>query len=284
MLIYSGAMSDTHVDLEVKDGPARPLLVAQLSDLHLDAQYGGQLAGMDADASMACVLELLRAAPRLPDLLLLTGDLASNGASAAYSRVREAVDCIGVPWFWLPGNHDVVAEMRVRLADGRPMVRSIRAGTWRILMLDSTVPGAVGGRLGEAELALLAGLLAEDSHSHTLLCLHHQPVPVGCAWLDEQRLADADELFAVIAGHPCVKAVLWGHVHQEFAARRDGLLLLAAPSACIQFAPGSAGFRLDDCAPGMRWLELYGDGHIETRVERVHGECPGFDRDSRGYL
>ncbi len=276
-------MSDVHVDLDLAIS-ARPLRVVQLSDMHLGAECGSQLAGMDTDASLTCVLELVRAAPQRPDLLLATGDLASNGAPQAYVRVREALDGLGIPWFWLPGNHDDVVRMCELVGHGRPMVRSIRAAAWRILMLDSTVPGAVGGRLGETELACLERLLEEDTRRPTLVCLHHQPVPVGCAWLDEQRLADADALFALLAGHAEVRALLWGHVHQEFAAQRNGLLLLSSPSSCIQFAPGSEGFRLDDCPPGLRWLELHADGRIETRVERVQGACIGFDRDSAGYL
>ena len=276
-------MSDTCVELEFA-AAARQLLVAQVSDTHLGAACGGRLAGMDTDASFAHVLEVVRTAPRRPDLLLATGDLASNGALPAYARVRDAFDGLGVPWFWLPGNHDLVTGMNEVIGRGRPMVHGIRAGAWQVLMLDSTVAGEVGGSLGEDELARLERLLAADPVRHTLVCLHHQPVPVGCAWLDEQRVADADALFELLARHRQVRALLWGHVHQEFEARRDGLLLLGSPSTCIQFAPGSEHFRLDERAPGMRWLELHPDGRIDTRVQRVQGVDLGFDRNSGGYL
>jgi Icc protein len=73
-------------------------------------------------------------------------------------------------------------------------------------------------------------------------------------------------------------------VHQEFRAVRDGLLLLASPSTCVQFAPGSDTFRLDERAPGLRWLELGADGSLETRVERVQGVALEYDRESTGYL
>lgn len=276
-------MNDICVDFDTA-APAGSLLVAQVTDLHLGAEHGSTLAGMDTDASFAQVLGLVQAAARRPDLLLVTGDLASNGAVAAYTRARQAFDALGVPWFCLPGNHDVVPVMRAEIDRRASLVRSIRTASWQIVLLDSTVPGAVGGRLGDEELAALERQLDGDSSRHVMVCLHHQPVPVGCAWLDEQRLADADELFALLARHDRVRAVAWGHVHQEFAAERNGLLLFSAPSTCIQFAQGSDCFRLDECAPGMRWIELHPDGRIDTRVERVHGTAPGFDRDSGGYL
>lgn len=276
-------MSDICVDFDTA-ASAGSLLVAQITDTHLGAEPGSTLAGMDTDASFAQVLGLVQAAARRPDLLLVTGDLASNGAVAAYARARQAFDALGMPWFCLPGNHDVVPAMRAVIDHRVSMVRSICTASWRIVLLDSTVPGAVGGRLGSEELAALEQQLDGDSSRHVMVCLHHQPVPVGCAWLDEQRLADADELFALLARHERVRAVVWGHVHQEFAAEHNGLLLFSAPSTCIQFSKGSECFRLDECAPGMRWIELHPDGRIDTHVERVHGATLGFDRDSGGYL
>jgi len=274
-------MTDTRVDLALAGSCIR---VAQVTDTHLEERRGGTLLGMDTDASLAHVLGLLRAHDPAPDLVLATGDLANHGSAAAYARLREYFDVLDLPWFWLPGNHDAAPLMHGVIGRGRPMVRSICAGAWQIVMLDSTVPGEVGGRLGGEELALLERLLAAEPARHALVCLHHQPVAIGCAWLDEQMVADADALFAVLSRHRQARALVWGHVHQEFSAERDGLRLLGSPSSCIQFAPRSEGFRLDDLAPGLRWLELHPDGRVETRVERVTGVELGYDRHSAGYL
>jgi Icc protein len=81
-----------------------------------------------------------------------------------------------------------------------------------------------------------------------------------------------------------VRLVLWGHVHQEFAGERDGIALRATPSSCVQFAPASAGFRVDEQSPGLRWLDLAPDGSFGTQVARVQGVSFSFDRDSAGYL
>jgi len=275
-------MDAEHVELPC---PALPCLrVAQITDTHLEKHSGGTLLGMDTDASLGHVLELVRRASIAPDLILATGDLANHGSEAAYQRLRRQFDTLGMPWFWLPGNHDDAGLMSQVLADGAAMVRSIRAGGWLIVLLDSTIPGAVGGELGVVELRRLEHLLQCHPDLPTLICLHHQPVPIGCAWLDEQKVADADALFAVLDRYPQARALLWGHVHQEFVGRRKDVQLLSAPSSCIQFMPDSAGFGVDERAPGMRWLELYPDGRIETRIERVSGVEFTFDRESAGYL
>lgn len=276
-------MSAEHEPLELEHaGPC--VRIAQITDTHLEERAGGALLGMDTDDSLQHVLQLVRAAARAPDLILATGDLASNGSEAAYRRLRGYFDSLGVGWYWLPGNHDDTRLMSAALSDGASMRRCLRIGGWQILLLDSTVPGEVGGRLGERQLRELDALLAERPAMPALVCLHHQPVPIGCAWLDEQKVADADAFLDVLGRHRQVRGVIWGHVHQEFSCRRGEALLLAAPSTCIQFAPRSADFALDELAPGMRWLELMPDGHIQTRVERVSGIDFSFDRDSGGYL
>ena len=118
----------------------------------------------------------------------------------------------------------------------------------------------------------------------SLVCLHHQPVPVGCAWLDEQMVADAASLFELLGNHPKVRAVLWGHVHQELDQWRDGLRLLCTPSTCVQFLPGQVDFAVDLRPPGYRWLELSPDGSLVTGVSRALGGTFAVDASRGGYL
>ena len=153
-------------------------------------------------------------------------------------------------------------------------------------MLNSQIPGEVGGCLGEAELLRLEQALqaGEQEGLHALVCLHHQPVQVGSAWIDEQMVADAAQFWQVLEGFAGAKGVLWGHVHQQIDQRRGDIALMASPSTCVQFAPGSAEFKADDQPPGYRWLELRADGSIETGVSRVTNAEFTVDLESGGYL
>ena len=96
-------------------------------------------------------------------------------------------------------------------------------------------------------------------------------------------LRNPDALFAVLDGFPQVRALLWGHIHQEFDQLRNGVRLLASPSTCVQFAPGSEEFQVDQEAPGYRWLRLYADGRLETAVSRVVGIRFEVDYSIKGY-
>ena len=263
-----------------------PVRIVQLTDTHLCKLQGGTLLGMDTDHSLQAVIDLVKAERPAMDLLLGTGDLSDQGALEAYRRLQQYFAQLTEVNCWLPGNHDDRANMTAAADNSLRLCGEIRLGRWQVVLLDSQVPGQVGGELGSAELALLEAALsaAATDGLFSLVCLHHQPVKIGCEWLDEQMVADAPALFAVLDHFPGVKGVLWGHVHQQVDRLRGDIQLMASPSTCVQFAPGSAGFKADSTAPGYRWLELYGDGTLRTGVSRVQDVSFTVDLDSGGYL
>ena len=260
--------------------------VVQLTDTHLCKIHGGTLLGMDTDHSLQAVIDLVKAQRPTIDLLLGTGDLSDQGAVEAYRRLQQYFSQLTNSHCWLPGNHDNRENMAAVADQPLRLCREIRVGRWQILMLDSQVPGEVGGELGPAELAQLDAALAVAAAEqlYSLVCLHHQPVAIGCEWLDEQMVADAPAFFSVLDRYPGVRGVLWGHVHQQVDALRGDVQLMATPSTCVQFAPGSAGFKADSAAPGYRWLELLSDGSLQTGVSRADAVSFKVDLDSGGYL
>lgn len=251
------------------------LTLAQITDSHLGDCVGDTLLGMDVDDSLAQVVALIKQdwpiADESPavDVLLATGDLSNTGSQQSYRRFAQATEDIARHTLWLPGNHDNLPAMEAAFLRGRSRPRVARAGAWCIVMLDSRIPGAVGGHLAESELTLLRQALEASRGEHVLVCLHHHPVDIGCAWLDGQRVANADALFGVLDDFSQVRGLLWGHIHQQIDIERKGVKLMASPSSCIQFAPGQEDFKLDRLNPGYRWLQLYKDGQIDTGVSRI---------------
>ena len=273
------------LNVAVRDA-SKPIRVLQITDCHLGKEVGEQLVGMDTDASLDYVLTQLKAEQTTAELLLATGDLSNHGSQEAYTRLFDKLKALAMPNAWLAGNHDS-RELMVNTVGEACMPRAVTLGSWLILMLDSAVPGQVGGELGEQELARIEPLLkATPNAEHVLVCLHHQPVSIGCEWLDEQQVADSDALIAILGKEPRLRGVIWGHVHQAFSsqdARLPGVQLLSAPSTCIQFAPNSPGFKLDECAPGYRWLDLHADGRLESDISRLKNVNLDVDYSSQGY-
>ena len=79
----------------------------------------------------------------------------------------------------------------------------------------------------------------------------------------------APQLFEVLARHPGVRGLAWGHTHQPLEGTRERIRLMGTPSTCMQFAQDSDEFEIDDRPPAYRWIELGDDGGIETGVEWV---------------
>lgn len=259
------------------------VLLVQLSDSHLFADPDATLLGMNTRESLQRVVELVRAQQPAIDLILATGDLSQDGTLESYQQFRALTASLGAPARWIPGNHDEPQVMAQAAMHSDLLEPVVDIGNWRITLLDSAVPGSVPGYLQDAQLQLLAQALSEAPGRHHLVCFHHHPVPIGCAWMEPIGLRNPEALFAVLERFPQTKALLWGHVHQEIDSERDVVRLLASPSTCIQFAPGSEDFQVSEQAPGYRWLRLHGDGRLETGVERVKGFAFTVDYGSNGY-
>ena len=279
-------MPNSTTDRRVVDHSGGVVHVAQLTDTHLGREPGSTLLSMDTDRSLQAVVDLVRSRARPVDLVLGTGDLADGGTLNAYQRLHGYFSQLSDNCFCLPGNHDDRQLMVEALGAFPWLAAEVRIANWQVLLLDSQVPGQVGGTLGAAELERLGHCLdlARTEGLFTLVCLHHHPVPIGSGWLDEQIVTDREQFFSTLDRFSGVRGVLWGHVHQEIDRERNGVRLMASPSTCVQFAPGSEHFRADDRAPGYRWLELHPDGRIATGVERVEGMHFEVDLESDGYL
>ncbi|MBK4998528.1 5'-cyclic-AMP phosphodiesterase [Pseudomonas sp. S31] len=263
------------------DQSQAPVHVVQLTDAHLFGDAAGTLLGLNTRESLRHVVaQVRREQPRI-DLLLCTGDLSQDGSVASYEAFRQLSGELAAPARWLPGNHD---EARVMAEVAPELVEAVTdIGAWRVVMLDTSVLGATHGLLQPDQLALLDQALATAGGRHCLVCCHHQPVDIGCAWIAPIGLRNAEQLLARLKGYPQVKALLWGHIHQEWDEVREGVRLLATPSTCIQFAPRSEDFKVSEELPGYRWLRLHADGRLETGIERARDFELKLDFNSPGY-
>lgn len=259
------------------------VLLVQITDSHLFAPAEGKLLGMDTCESLQRVIDLVLAEQPRIDLMLATGDLSQDGSVASYLRFRELSARIAAPARWCPGNHDERAAMLEATRGTRLMEPVLELGGWRVIMLDTLVSGAVFGMLDGQQLELLDDTLRAAPERHHLVCLHHHPVAVGSRWMDSIGLQEPERLFEVLDRYSNVRALLWGHIHQEFDQSRNGVRLLASPSTGVQFTPRSESFQVDTQAPGYRWLRLYGDGRLETGVSRVNGIAFEVDYSVKGY-
>lgn len=254
-------------------------LILHISDSHLFADERSELKGMRTRGSFRAVLQHAYDMYPEPDVIILGGDMAQDESAQAYRIVAEMLYAFDwkAPVMISPGNH---ADMDLLQANLIPALQAgssysdhLQLGAWQVLTLSTHEKGNVGGNISEEELARLRSLLSATAGKQTLLALHHHPVAIGSLWLDEIGLNNRDQLWVLLAEFPQVKALLCGHIHQNFDRVYQGVRVIGSPSTCIQFAPGKDDFGMDDVSPGYRWLSLSDDG-IMTGVERVEGFIP----------
>jgi 3',5'-cyclic-AMP phosphodiesterase len=246
--------------------------VLQVTDTHLLANAGATLLGVDTEASLRAVLRQALD-EHAPDAIVATGDLVHDDASgASYQRFERLVaDHFGGPVLHLPGNHDFIDPLIIHL---RP-APWLSLGTWDIIPFDTHADGRVEGRVEGAERDALASRIAASRAEYILLACHHPLLPIGCPWLDRHHVPNGREVLEACSADRRVRGLVFGHVHQEVAARFESIALLGTPSTCFQFEPESGSFAIDCAAvtgrPGYRWLELGADGTLHSDVRRLDG-------------
>lgn len=257
--------------------------LVQITDSHLYQQADGRLLAVPTLASLQAVVDLVRREQPDASLVLGTGDISQDGSIASYQHYLQQIERLRLPLRWMAGNHDVQDMLEQSSAGSQILQPFYDFARWRIILLDTSVDGAVFGHLEQQQLQQFEQLLQQAADRHVLVCLHHHPVDIGSAWIDRLGLQNADEFWAVVERYPSIRAVLCGHVHQDFAGQHQGVKVYASPSTCVQFLPQSQDFALDSRSPGYRWLRLHDCGKLETGVSRVAAGMFPADQDARGY-
>lgn len=263
---------------EDKSSDATTLL--HFTDIHLYADAARELKGVNTRHSFKAVQELALRHHSKVDLLILGGDLAQDESDEAYRYLAHEVEKMGLPYAYVPGNHDDIGIMRSTLGE---MAFSKSFGDWQLIFLNTHVDGEIAGFLVNGQLKALERELESSSAKHVLIVMHHHPVTIDSEWLDEICLLNRDTFWNVVDRFSSVRGVLFGHAHQAFDTMRDQVRLLCTPATAIQFMPQQKEFRLDKKSPGYRWLRLKSDGDIETGVERTIGFVPIDLSDTIGY-
>lgn len=250
--------------------PSAPVRLLQITDCHLFTDDAGSMHSVVTRRSMEAVLAAAADDLETAHAVLATGDLSQDETEESYRQFARLMTPLQRPVLCLPGNHDEIPFMQRHLDQGPfQFCGSVLGGNWVIVLLSSKVPGRTGGALPPGELQRLRETLAAHGHRHALVCLHHQPVPIGSAWLDTIGLENAGEFMELIKDAGNVRGVVWGHVHQAYESIVEGLHLMSTPSTCHQFVGGQDDFETDPSRSGYRVLDLFPDGRIDTRVTWV---------------
>ncbi|MCU1402400.1 MAG: metallophosphatase [Microbacteriaceae bacterium] len=212
-----------------------PLRILHLSDTHLFGDASLHYGRVDTTAALHRVLAAFSEIRGL-DLVVGSGDLSDDGSPDSYAALKAALE----PWasargarvVYAMGNHDQRAGFREILGDGHdssepaaplgPIDGVSRLGRWRIVTLDSSVPGSGYGELDTGQLDWLATVLATPAEAGTILVMHHPPVPASTSLLQSLELHDPGRLAEIVRGSD-VRLILAGHYHHGLVGTFAGV-------------------------------------------------------------
>jgi Icc protein len=264
--------------------PEGSLKILQITDTHLYADTSKHLAGLNTEQSLLQLLDIAKECILPVDLILVTGDLIHDASAEGYQRLRDHLLSLNTPTYCIPGNHDHNPVMEENItAEGITTDTISRHGDWALIMLDSTIPGEVGGHLSSDQLNQLKSGLNDHSDSHILVSLHHHPVSLNSAWIDQIALDNPDDFFSILDQYQNIRGLLWGHAHQIYEGERKGVKLMGSPSTCIQFKAGQDKFGIALAPPGLRWLALLPNGTIKSDIVYLDETPSGIDLSVKGY-
>jgi Icc protein len=215
-----------------------------LSDTHVLPGEADRLQGVDTLQNVRDVLDFIRASGMHPDALIVSGDLANHGEPESYRRLRTAlepaVEHLKTQLIVAIGNHDARPAFREMLLNSPATEEPVDYVQWigglRIIVLDSTVPGAAYGEIRPTQLDWLSVQLSAPADEGSILVLHHPPVPDATPLAGLLTLHGADELEAVVEDSDVV-AVLAGHAHHAISAPFGGVFCYAAPATAYTVDP-----------------------------------------------
>lgn len=252
------------------------MVIAHISDIHLG---GDHFVLQWADR----VADFIKAAE--PDLLVLTGDLTTEGHAHEFEAAAEFISRLAAPArLVVPGNHDArnegYAVFEEMFGTRYPFYES---GVVSVLGVDSSQPDIDDGHVGRTIYPLIASRLSNRRHIR-ILAMHHHLIPIPGTGRERHIPTDAGDLL-----RHCVEdgidLVLSGHKHRPWVWRLESTHFVTAGTATTRRLKGRAlpAFNLIRLDRGLvSVLEVTVPGGESREIVRF--ECGSADNHDLAYL
>lgn len=193
-----------------------------LSDLHIGDGEDPTLLS-DTGETLAAVVAAVRAMVPPPRFAVVSGDLTHRGDPASYRSVAEALASLPCPVIFGLGNHDDRNGYAQGLATGGgPAFGERVIDGIHVVVLDTSVPGRIGGAIDPHQFDWLAETLGHHRALPKLLVMHHPPALAGELGWKTIDAAATERLAGLLRGRD-VAAILTGHIHQDRVAVWHGV-------------------------------------------------------------
>jgi|TARA_B110000438_G_C15806832_1_gene647784 Icc protein len=243
--------------------------IAQITDAHIFEDPHTRFEGCDTRASIEAVLAEIQSLGNI-DLIVATGDMSMDGGFVSYRFLNSLFSGCDIPVLAVPGNHDKpgVASQASNFYFFTSTVKR-DFGSWRFHFLNTKKDGHELGEIDSKDLAELSENIVSAGSKPQIIFMHHPPLNVGSAWLDDMKLENSSDFWQIVSQSSNIKGVFCGHVHQDNELSRNGMPVITTPSTCVQFKRHSRVYQIERLQPGFRIIEALDDETCSHHLVRL---------------
>ncbi len=207
----------------------QPLNIIHLSDLHLGSNYYVP----DWGKRVFETVNLLA-----PDLLIISGDLTTEGHVHEYERILDYLKLFTVKnRLIVPGNHDARNEGYMIFEE----IFSTRYPSFEddrlcVLGVDSSQPDIDDGHIGRSNYQLITRQLSDTSRLK-IMVMHHHLVPIPGTGRERHIPTDAGDVLKLCVDLD-VRIILSGHKHLPWVWHIENTWLITGGTATSQRLKG----------------------------------------------
>ncbi|EJF91031.1 metallophosphoesterase [Bartonella tamiae] len=202
-----------------------PVNFIHLTDLHIgNPDIYDEYLHTDTDATLQTILGQIQNMKPTPEFIVVSGDLTNRGDDVSYQRLRYffASYDLPMPVYFALGNHDKRDGFYKAMLDRennleQPYYYDVVQSGIHLIVLDSSVPGKIGGALEPEQFEWLQIRLDAHAHLPKLIMVHHAPaLDEDCKdneW-ESLTIEDTKRLKTMLQGYN-IAGILSGHIHYD---------------------------------------------------------------------
>lgn len=242
------------------------LRIGHITDCHLFGDKNAEYFGVNTYQHFTQALEHM--AHQQLDAVIFGGDLTQDHSVASYSLFAQLIaqSALTCPVFWVPGNHDEIAQLNAISRGQIQRCKYIQAKNVALILINSK-GDTPAGWVSALHLEEISHCL-KHPHTHIVVFCHHNPLPIN-GYLDRHILENGPQLLNLLANTEHVKALVHGHVHNDYHFKYRGLDVFATPASSVQFTKNTPKWQQQNCGAAYRIMCLdaaHPQGQISTDV------------------
>jgi Icc protein len=196
------------------------MTIFHMSDIHI-GEYG-----VKVEAFRKILDETEKKAKDIASpLLLITGDLTSEGLREEYEYFHSAIDGLSIPYVIIPGNHDErnygSAHFEELFGD---RFKTFETEDVALYAADSAEPDNDAGHIGREHYNEIRDFYFKAKDKVRIFALHHHLIPVPHTGREHNAIQDAGDVLGILDHTKC-SLVLNGHRHVPWVWRLNDMVL-----------------------------------------------------------